>query len=99
MDYNGVRKERAIECSETAIRSPTTADEKCMWNQGGAFRNGRVWHTFILLAMHVTLLYKTESNNLKKMDGQKKRNTRKRKERCKEADLLPDLHTRDPCWG
>lgn len=64
---------------ETATCSPTTADEKYMCNQGrgGAFLNGRVWDTFILFAMHVTLLYKTESNNLKKMDGEKKKGARK----------------------
>lgn len=73
MDYNGVRKERAIERLETATCSPTTADEKYICNRGGAFLNGRVWDTFILFAMHVTLLYKTESNNLKKMDGKKKK--------------------------
>lgn len=93
MDYNGVRKERAIEHLETATCSPTTADEKYICNRGGAFLTGRVWDTFILFAMHVTLLYKTESNNLKKMDIKTK------KERCKEADLLPDLHTRGLRWG
>lgn len=65
---------------------------------GGAFLNGRVWDTFILFAMHVTLLYKTESNNLKKMDG-KKIGGGGGKERCKEADLLPDLHARGLRWG
>lgn len=50
-------------------RSPSTADEKYICNQGGAFRNGRVWDAFMLFAMHVTLLYKTESNKLIKRDG------------------------------
>lgn len=78
MDYNRVRKERAIEHLETATCSPTTADEKyiCNWG-GGAFLNGRVWDTFILFAMHITLLYKTESNNLKKMEAKKKKGARK----------------------
>lgn len=49
----------------------------CNRGWGGAFLNGRVWDTFILFAMHVTLLYKTESNNLKKMDGEKKKGARK----------------------
>lgn len=34
MDYNGVRKERAMELLETATRSPATADEKSMCNRG-----------------------------------------------------------------
>lgn len=36
MDYNGVRKERAIERLETATCSPTTADEKYICNRGGS---------------------------------------------------------------
>lgn len=39
MDYNGVRKERAIEHLETATCSPTTADEKYICNRGGSIPN------------------------------------------------------------
>lgn len=41
----------------------TAADEKYTCNRGGGeLRHVHVWYTFVLFAMHVTLLYKTEPN-------------------------------------
>lgn len=77
MDYNGVSKERAAE----AWRRPLAAlllQMKSTYVTGGGLRHVHVWYTFILFAMHVTLLYKTEPNNLKKTDGKRKKGAGKR---------------------
>lgn len=77
MDYNGVSKERAVE----AWRRPLAAlllQMKSTYVTGGVLRHVHVWYTFILFAMHVTLLYKTEPNNLKKTDGKRKKGAGKR---------------------